>query len=189
LETSTDAAIVEAAAAMVPDMQLPVDLNLEPAMIRLSDTFHGCLNSTYLRNGMGNRAKACLKAFGMLQVVTEVQEGLWSFKYQLSYMAGEPDAEFETMVRCINAEPLKSTRCTPAIRSWILRLIPALHLYRNPNSEDLFTIVHFFSAKRSPVLADFLFCIISFMKTPNIYDVSLMDKRWAAVVSYRATHN
>jgi hypothetical protein len=76
LETSTDAVIVEAAAAMVPDIQWPVDLDLEPAMRRLSDTFHGCLDDTDLRDGKGNRAKACLKAFGMLQIAAEAQGGL-----------------------------------------------------------------------------------------------------------------
>ncbi|KAJ7871391.1 hypothetical protein B0H14DRAFT_212164 [Mycena olivaceomarginata] len=75
LETSTDPRMVEAAAAMVSDLQWqwPVDIDLRPSLKRLWDIYRGCFEGDCVREGMGNRASSCVKAFGLLRIIADEQ--------------------------------------------------------------------------------------------------------------------
>ncbi|KAJ6571969.1 hypothetical protein B0H19DRAFT_1347694 [Mycena capillaripes] len=49
LETSTDPNLVEAAAAIIPELQWPLNLNLQQAQKRLADVFQGCFDGCNTR--------------------------------------------------------------------------------------------------------------------------------------------
>ncbi|KAJ7688819.1 hypothetical protein B0H17DRAFT_1135362 [Mycena rosella] len=74
LEMSTDSKIVEAAAAIVLDIQWPVNLDLHRPPIRLADIIDGCFKNWRILDGMDERAIRCVRAFGLLEMVTKRQE-------------------------------------------------------------------------------------------------------------------
>ncbi|KAJ6544120.1 hypothetical protein B0H19DRAFT_1238652 [Mycena capillaripes] len=186
LETSTDPKIVEAAAALTPNLQWPVDLDLRSSLKRLSDAFNQCFTQrgnrrhrTVVLDGMRDRSISCLKAFGVLEMIAARHEGwsdLWSFQQPYIY---ETDSELESSVRFFRVPHFDSWFYpdTPPITQWSLRFISA----QNPSEKHLATLLKFFRPAKTSLddlslLADFLFCLNSFFVPPDLHDLSLMDK-------------
>ncbi|KAJ7237259.1 hypothetical protein C8J57DRAFT_1728037 [Mycena rebaudengoi] len=178
LETSTDPRLVEVAAAVVPDLQWPINLDLRPSLRRLSDVFNACFDDSRVREGLGNRATSCIKAFGWLEPVTARHEGssdIWTFP---SAYVQEAEPELQCMARFFRRShfdrPFGSS--TRAITPLTLHFISAQH----PLEKHMHTVLHYFRVHEAPldlkVLADFLFCINSFFAPPLAQDLSLMDK-------------
>jgi hypothetical protein len=187
LETSTDPKVVEAAAALAPSLQWPVDLDLRQSLKRLSDTFNQCLDHRggrrdryVLLEGMRDRCISSIKAFGVLEMVSDRRgtvSNLWSFEYPEIARA---DAELQSVVRFFRVPHLNNWffSDTPPITQWSLRFISG----QNPPEKHLGTILKFFrpnetSLKDLSLLADFVFCINSFFVSPNARDLSVIDKR------------
>jgi hypothetical protein len=185
LETSTDPKLVEAAAALTPNLQWPVGLDLRQSMKRLSDAFNQCLmtgvrSRTTVLEGMRDRSISCLKAFGVLEMVAERVEGssvLWSLPHP--YIS-QTDSELESMVRFFRVSHFDSWfhSDTPPITHWSLRFISA----QNPPEKHLATVLNFFrpdenSLRDLSLLGDFLFCVNSFFVPSDAHDLSVMDKR------------
>ncbi|KAF7334585.1 hypothetical protein MVEN_02288400 [Mycena venus] len=150
LETSTDPKLVEAAAALTPNLQWPIDLDLRPSLKRLSDTFNQCLDHrgnrrhrTVILDGMRHRSISCIKAFGVLEMT---------------------DSELESVD-------------TPPLTQWSLRFIAAQNPAEKHLSTILkFFQPEEHSLSDLSLLSDFLFCINSFFVPPDIHDLSVMDK-------------
>jgi hypothetical protein len=79
LETSTDPAIITAAAEIAADLQWPLDLDLEAPMTRVAETFHPCLDLNFsgisvvwtVREGMTHRALICSKTYFTFRLITQ----------------------------------------------------------------------------------------------------------------------
>jgi hypothetical protein len=176
---------VEAAAALTPNLQWPVGLDLRQSMKRLSDAFNQCLmtgvrSRTTVLEGMRDRSISCLKAFGVLEMVAERVEGssvLWSLPHP--YIS-QTDSELESMVRFFRVSHFDSWfySDTPPITHWSLRFISA----QNPPEKHFATVLNFFrpdenSLRDLSLLGDFLFCVNSFFVPSDAHDLSVMDKR------------
>jgi hypothetical protein len=178
LETSTDPLVVQAAAAVVPNLQWPVNMDLRPSVRRLADIFNGCLTDHRISDTLMDRAMTCIRAFGLLQMVSERQDvwsDLWTFD------TGNQRWSESSMVRYFDL--LKANKAeghSPAITQWTLRFISAQHPFRAHQDLNL-VLEHFEPEKNSlgnlSVFADFLFCLNSFFAPPLARDLSLMDKR------------
>lgn len=186
LETSTDPRLVEVAAAVVPELQWPIHLDLRPSLRRLSDVFNACFDDNRVRESMGNRATSCIKAFGLMEPVTARHEGwsdIWTFP---SVYVQEVEPELQCMARFFRRshfeQPFGSS--TPAITPLTLHFISA----QQPLEEHMHPVLHYFRVHEAPldlkVLADFLFCMNSFFAPPLAQDLSLMDKRCDSQVSF-----
>ncbi|KAJ7467535.1 hypothetical protein FB451DRAFT_1401537 [Mycena latifolia] len=178
LETSTDPRLVETAAAMVPDLQWPVDLDLRPSLRRLSDIFNGCFDGPAVREGMNDRATSCMKAFGLLEMVTERLDG-WSGQWTFPYLdVSRAEPELRSMVKFFRAPRTKDMRVSAAITQWTLRFIGS----RWTAQIDIRTVLARFcpdgtSPSNTSLFADFLFSVNSFFMPPMApRDLSLMDK-------------
>jgi hypothetical protein len=122
-----------------------------------------------------DRATTCIRAFGLLQTVTERQDvwsDLWTFD------TGNQHCSESAILRYFNL--LQAKGRSPAITQWGLRLISAQHPF--PGHKNLSLVLeHFVPDKNSlgnlSVFADFLFCLNSFFAPPLAHDLSLMDKR------------
>jgi hypothetical protein len=186
LETSTDPVMVQSAAAMVPELQWwPITFDVRPSLKRLADTFQSCVNGRLIRKGMGNRATASIKAFGILGMVAENPSwasDLWTFKetalrdadYDLQAMVwffklSRPKESYERIMR----------RWQPSVMpQWALRFIAAQH----PSEEHIEAVLR--SLKSSDTafedrsfLTDFLFCLNSFFSPTMARDRSVLNKR------------
>ncbi|KAJ7203158.1 hypothetical protein GGX14DRAFT_399119 [Mycena pura] len=184
LETSMDPRVVEAAAVMVPSLQWPIDLELQPAMRRLADVFHGCLiysaggRVVTVREGMAARATSCLKAFGVLEMISNSEDILNPITFIPNCMEGGGD-ELTSLVKLFkisNYHPWFAQNAN--VTQWTLRFISGQH----PQESDLEKVLDHFELneellKDSSLLADLLFCINSFFSAPACQDLALMDKR------------
>ncbi|KAJ7688844.1 hypothetical protein B0H17DRAFT_1202711 [Mycena rosella] len=177
LEMSTDPKIVDATAAIVPDIQWPVNRDLHRPLIRLADIFNGCVDNRRVRDGMNERAISCVRAFGLLEMVTvqgDERTDPWTFKY---YPWMRADSELKLMANCLRVSGLQWSG-SPEITRWLLRFLPGQAL----NEYHLETILDQFqpdvpSIDDLPLYTDFVFCINSFFAPPSVTDLSLMDKR------------
>jgi hypothetical protein len=79
LETSTDPAIITAAAEIAADLQWPLNLDLEVPMTRVAQTFSPCLDRNFsgtsvawtVREGMTHRALICSRAYFTFRLITQ----------------------------------------------------------------------------------------------------------------------
>jgi hypothetical protein len=179
METSTNPAVVHSAAEMVPEIQWPVKLDVLPSLKRLSDTFHTCFEESAVRNGMDARATACIKAFGVLEMVTEhiVSPDLWTFPREAIKTTSPELESLVLMLRIKQPSKWLATR-QPHLTQWPLRFIPAQH----PPEYFLETVFENFYLDDVPeegasFLADYLFCLNSFFMPTMASDRSLLDKR------------
>ncbi|KAF7335505.1 hypothetical protein MVEN_02204200 [Mycena venus] len=175
LEASTDPRLVEAAAELVPEMQWPVNLNVQPALSRLDDTFKSCIEHRWhVRAGMTDRATACIKAFWILDMVTEEDQRaphLWAYNFQTIRTGSE---ELRSIVFW-TSKTLDLSYPLP-IRSWTLRFIAAQNL---PETMLKITLKHFNpsdSDLNKSIFADFLFCLNSFFVPTTAQDCTVLDK-------------
>ncbi|KAJ7191267.1 hypothetical protein GGX14DRAFT_600991 [Mycena pura] len=183
LETSTDPRVVEAAAVMVPSLQWPIDLELQPAMRRLADVFHGCFTYSaggrigIVREGMDARATSCLKAFGVLEMISSDSENIVNpISFNPNFVEGGGD-ELTSLVKLFKVSNWFAQNAN--VTQWTLRFISGQH----PQESGLEKLLDHFKPnkellKDSSLLADFLFCINSFISHPARQDLALMDKRW-----------
>ncbi|KAJ7307902.1 hypothetical protein DFH08DRAFT_1051154 [Mycena albidolilacea] len=177
LETSTDPQLVEVAAAVVPNLQWPVNLNLEPSLEKLADAFQDCFDGWNVREGMDDRALSCIKAFGVLEMVSEQHSvNLLTFK---PYLITSRNEELVSLVRFFHIDNFQNPWSRPdiGIVQWSLRFISA----QRPPEEHLEVVLNYFEPDevllQNPLLcADFLFCINSFFSRPGRSDLSLLDK-------------
>jgi hypothetical protein len=177
LETSTDPRLVEIAAEMVPDLQGPVNLDARPALKRLDDMFRSCLNGHNVRDGMTNRATACIRAFWVLDMVTEEDQqapNLWTCDRARVYNASGDLVSIQFWTH----RPLTLSYGVAPITPWSLRFLAA----QNSPKEMLKTILWHFNPSDSiiedeSIFADFLFCLNSFFICTAPQDHSIRDKR------------
>ncbi|KAJ7191242.1 hypothetical protein GGX14DRAFT_407306 [Mycena pura] len=181
LETSTDPRVVEAAAVMVPSLQWTIDLEpqLHPAMRRLADVFNGCFTYSTVREGMDARATSCLKAFGVLEMISSNSEDIVNpIIFDPNFIRGGGD-ELTSLVKFFkisNFDPQFARNAT--VTQWTLRFISGQH----PQESGLEKLLDHFKPNKellidSSLLADFFFCINSFFSHPARQDLALMDKR------------
>ncbi|KAJ7191240.1 hypothetical protein GGX14DRAFT_600932 [Mycena pura] len=183
LETSTDPRVVEAAAVMVTSLQWPIGLELQPAMRRLADVFHGCFTYSagglmgIVREGMDARATSCLKAFGVLEMISPNSEVIVNpITFDPDYIRGGGD-ELTSLVQLSKISNISSFSIAN-VTQWTLRFISGQH----PQESDLEQVLDRFKPnqeflKDPSLLADLLFCINSFFSHPARHDLTLMDKR------------
>ncbi|KAJ7484206.1 hypothetical protein FB451DRAFT_1231782 [Mycena latifolia] len=179
LETSTDPKLVEAAAAIVPDLQWPINLNLQSSLKRLADIFQGCFDHRNVREGMEDRAASCLKAFGVLEMVSEphTENSIDLLPCDPSHITSRND-ELTSLVRSFRVDNFqKYAWSTPAITRWTLVFISA----QCPPEKYLETVLKHFQPEeislQDPLTcADFLFCMNSFFSPPTRSDLSVLDK-------------
>ncbi|KAJ7191270.1 hypothetical protein GGX14DRAFT_600992 [Mycena pura] len=179
LETSTDPGVVEAAAVMDPSLQWPIDLELQPAMRRMADVFNSCMGDIgTVREGMDARATSCLKAFGVLEMISSNSQdtlSLIAFNPYLIEGVGNELAWLIDFFKIPSFMPpwfLYTNVTQSALRFISGRNPPEYNLEKvldhlNPNGELL---------KDSSYFAEFLFCINSFFSHPARQDLALMDK-------------
>ncbi|KAJ7820013.1 hypothetical protein B0H14DRAFT_3736387 [Mycena olivaceomarginata] len=181
METSTDPVMVHSAAAMVPELQWwPVTFDIQPSLKRLADTFQSCINDTVVREGMGDRATACVKAFGVLEMVTDRHEAL-SHLWTFNGLAPTADNELRSLVTCMRIDDsLWPPFFKPQITQWTLRFIATQQLY-----ERHLPIVLSFSPDYDSLevdfgslYADFLFCLNSVFSPTMARDRSTLDKSY-----------
>ncbi|KAJ7191265.1 hypothetical protein GGX14DRAFT_600987 [Mycena pura] len=179
LETSTDPRVVEAAAVMVPSLQWPIDLELQPAMRRLADVFNGCFTYRTVREGMAARATSSLKAFGVLEMISSNSEDVVNpIAFNPNFIGGGGD-ELNSLVHFFKISSFNPGWVQNTIvTQWTLRLVPGQH----PQESDLEKVLDHFNPngellQDSSLLADFLFCINSFFSHPARQDLALMDKK------------
>ncbi|KAJ7688856.1 hypothetical protein B0H17DRAFT_1135395 [Mycena rosella] len=177
LETSTDPKIVDAAVALVLDVQWPVNLDLRRPLIRLADIFNGCFTGSHILDGMDERAIRCIRAFGLLEMVTERQEDWtdpWTFEYGSQIAA---DSELRSMAKFFRLSELdRSEPDSLAITRCSLCFLPGQVL----NENYLEIILGHFQPDAASIdrslYADLVFCINSCFARPSIHDLSRMDK-------------
>ncbi|KAJ7098888.1 hypothetical protein C8R44DRAFT_888736 [Mycena epipterygia] len=178
LETSTDPRLVEVAAAAATDLQWwPVSRDLQNPLKRLSDTFNGCFNGDYIRDGMADRATSCIQVFSLLEMVNKGQSEGGTLKPNVWY--SDPSQELATLTTFLQKHdeiPFYLTKCV--IGQWALRSFSAGQFFE----EHLEWLLENFQPDEASlcnlsILADFLFCINSFFTHPSVQDLSLMDKR------------
>ncbi|KAJ6556651.1 hypothetical protein DFH09DRAFT_1084729 [Mycena vulgaris] len=186
LETSTDPQLVEAAAAVVPDLQWPINLDLQPSMTRLADTFNGCFSvesvSWYeeipARKGMDERATSCIKAFSLLEILCQQRADPWTFKHRK--IANSPtSSELQRMLQTFSVIRGRGRTLfdeVPVYTQWTLRLLSTRSPYHyNFELKEIFRYDQP-DLSNTSIFADFLFCINSFFVPPDVRDLSLMDK-------------
>ncbi|KAJ6549795.1 hypothetical protein B0H19DRAFT_1073712 [Mycena capillaripes] len=180
IETSTDPKVVEIAAKLVPDLQWPVNLDIQLALKRLDDTFNSCIDSSdmvYIRDGMDSCATTCIRAFWMLDMVTEKGQktpDLWTYTHKQVFNA---PGEIGSLL--FWTSPTWDIQYgVPEITPWALRFIAG----RNPSEEIIKTILTHFDLNDSnledSVFADVLFCINSCLCGTMAQDRSLLDKSY-----------
>lgn len=176
LETSMDPKLVESAAAIVPDLQWPINLNLQSSLRRLADLFEGCFDGWNVRDGMDERALRCIKAFGVLEILSEhhQRDPINLLTFDPNLITSRSD-ELTSLVRFFRVENLpKDTSSAPAITQWSLMFISA----QKKHLEDLETIIKYETSLQNPQsCADFLFCVNSFFFPPARSDICVRDKR------------
>ncbi|KAJ7758401.1 hypothetical protein B0H16DRAFT_1536084, partial [Mycena metata] len=177
LETSTDPAMVQSAAEMVPELQWwPITSDVRPALKRLADIFNSCFTGEDLHTGMEARAMACIRAFGVLETVTEVHQrttDLWTFERQ---SLPRVHRDLYSIMAFFRLEQFREIEGPPMTR-WTLQVIPA----RQPPTKYLPIVLKHFGRKDSytrddPAFADFLFCVISFFRPTSARDRAVQDK-------------
>ncbi|KAJ7162655.1 hypothetical protein C8R43DRAFT_1104772 [Mycena crocata] len=176
LERSTDPRMVEAAAALVPDLQWPVNpVNIQPAKQQLADTFWGCFDGDDVRHGMGDRATSCIKAIGVFGLITEWDADFFNH-WETENLAQNGDKELISIIRYFR-DP-RSVFDEPPISQWSLRFIAA----QNPVHEWEILSVLFHPdpsmLNDKSIFADWLFCINSCFVKPVIGDLSVLEKRY-----------
>ncbi|KAJ7468287.1 hypothetical protein B0H11DRAFT_2046138 [Mycena galericulata] len=176
LETTTDPRMVEAAAAIVPELQWwPVDLDLWPSLIRLAEVFQASFDGSNFREGMEHRAIRCITAFTLLNMLSEKSPNLWT---PYSGLTSIIHSELGSLVRLFHALKFDENPWPQVlITQWCLRLISA----QDPPESYLGTLLTGFQPNRTTLydlslFADFLFCINSFFTPPEPRDLSLLDK-------------
>jgi hypothetical protein len=182
LETTTDPRLVETAAAMVPDMQWPITLDLRPSLRRLSDIFHGCFTAGTIQESMEDCANTCLKAFGLLNMFTKQD----SADLMPLYPHTSPLVRNSELMSAITLGQVargwpRFVTVKLTITTWTLRYISGQHLSEvyirkilesfQPDADSLGS---------ESVFAEFLFCMNSFFAPPGRHDLSLLDKRYEA---------
>ncbi|KAJ7191247.1 hypothetical protein GGX14DRAFT_600948 [Mycena pura] len=185
LETSTDPRVVEAAAVMVPSLQWPIDLELQPEMRKLADVFHGCFTYSTsgvtgtVREGMNACATSCLKAFGVLEMISPNSEDIVNpITFDPDFIRGGGN-ELTSLVQFFKISNFNPRWAQNTIVThWSLRFISGQH----PQESNLTKVLDHFNPngellKDSSLLGDFLFCINSFFSHPARQDLALMDKR------------
>jgi hypothetical protein len=190
LETSTNPVIVASAAEMIPQLDWwPVTLDVRPAMKRLNDIFDSCCTNygEILPEDKVTQAIACLKAFAMLEMVTDEHQQLsWSGslpRFSPSNIELQSLLGFFRVFRISTGSPNVWTvlREEPwTITPWILRFIAAK---KSPESL-LRTVLTCFhptniggSIEYAPtILSDFLFCLNSFFSPTVARDRCVSDK-------------
>jgi hypothetical protein len=180
LETSTDPELAESAAAIVPDLRWPINLTLHSSLRRLADLFQGCFDGWKVRNGMDERALRCIKAFDVLEIVSEQhpQDPIKLITFDPNLVTSRSD-ELTSLVRFfrVNKFP-KFTLSAPVITQWSLVFISA----QEKDFENLETVIKHFQPNemllQNPQLcADFLFCVNSFFSPTTRSDICRRDKR------------
>ncbi|KAJ7155754.1 hypothetical protein C8R46DRAFT_1116385 [Mycena filopes] len=172
LEISTDPRVVEVAAAVVPELQWPVNLDLRACLRRLSDVFDSCFQDQHLRDGMSGRASYCIKAFGVLEMVTVGSEGwsrLWTFPHRDIF--GAP-SELQSIVHYFRSPSAASQPIT----QWTLRFMVKQELsdtrldilLQNFHPED--------HIKDITVFTDFMYTLAAFFSKPHPQTLSVLDK-------------
>jgi hypothetical protein len=179
LETSTDPRLVESAAEMVCELQWPGNLDVRPALKRLDDTFKSCVDLYDLREGMAIRATACIRAFWLLDMVTDDDRrttDLWTYDWDSVHNASGDLQSIEFWTH----RPLNLGYEIAPITPWSLRFIAA----RNPPEDILPTFLKHFDLGPSDsadanntIFADFLYCLHSFLSTILARDRAVLDKR------------
>ncbi|KAF7352326.1 hypothetical protein MVEN_01196300 [Mycena venus] len=128
LEASTDPRLIEAAAELVAELQWPVNLNVQPALSRLDDTFRLCIENLWnVREGMTNCATVCIKAFWILDMVTEEDQRtphLWTYRFASVENASEEQDSIEFWTR----RPLNLVYTPAPITLWTLWFIAVQNL-------------------------------------------------------------
>ncbi|KAJ6553185.1 hypothetical protein B0H19DRAFT_1155869 [Mycena capillaripes] len=176
LQTSTNPGLVEIAAEIVPELQWPVSLDVRPALKRLDDTFRSCVHGWDIREEMMSRATACIRAFWILDMVTEDGQrtlNLWTYEWwRLFY---RPPGDLDSILFWTHKPwPLNQNWRVPSITQWTLRFIAA----QNPSEEMLTTILEHVDTADSQksTFADFLFCLNSCFSPTVARDRSMLDK-------------
>ncbi|KAJ7020921.1 hypothetical protein C8F04DRAFT_276461 [Mycena alexandri] len=179
LEVSTDPRVVEVAAAFVPELQWPFQLDLRQCLRRLSDAFNGCFQGPQLREGMGDRASNCMKAFGLLEMVTIRAEGwskLWTFPY---HDISNTSRDLRSMIHYFRF-PSRTLISSEPITHWALRFIAA----RQTSNVNLDTLLQNFNPEEYSnnlvVFADFLFSVSTFFIRTKPQGLSLLNKSESA---------
>jgi hypothetical protein len=175
--------MVEAAAALVPTLQWPLNCNIEQAQRRLMDTFWGCFNGDEVRPGMDFRATSCLKASGVLQMVTGWDHNSTSLTMQQQFsLTANGNTELTAMIRFFHIhrlDYLNARKITTPITQWSLRFISAQS--QSPAYLLGTVLKHFHPNKTSlgdkSLFADFLLCVNSFFMSLATLDHSVFDKR------------
>lgn len=181
LETSTEPALVEIAAELVPELQWPVNLNVRSVLERLDDTFRSCIEHFHLwhvREGMTARATACFRAFWALDMVIDEDQrrrGLWTCAF----------ARLKTTSTDLNSLVFWTRRTldrhsTVSITPWTLRFIAAQDFPEETVKyllEDYDLIPGDSTGVDESIFADFLFCLNSFFSPTTAHDRSLRNKR------------
>ncbi|KAF7344151.1 hypothetical protein MVEN_01705300 [Mycena venus] len=180
METSTGPAMVHSAAEMVSELQWPVNLDVQPSLKRLFDTFHTCIEESTVLNGMEGRAISCIKAFGVLEMVTdqpEVPMDLWTFPWK-EIKTTSAELQSLVLILCMKQDISWPVNHPPHLTQWSLRFM-AKHLQLEEG--HLETIFKHFHPNDVPengesILADYLFCLNSFFTPTVACDRSLLDK-------------
>ncbi|KAJ6568762.1 hypothetical protein B0H19DRAFT_1133912 [Mycena capillaripes] len=189
LETSTSPDMVGSAADMVPELRWwPVKFDVQPALKRLYEVHESCKVGYTVQEGMIDRATACMKAFAVLELVTEQhQRTPDSWGYSPLSLSNSPNAneeELKSLVKFFRifrtTEPLEAWELAVAekpwvMTQWILRFIgtrqcPEMHL------RTVLTCFHAPKEYAPPILADFLFCLNSFFSPTMACDRSVLYK-------------
>jgi hypothetical protein len=178
LETSTNPKLVEIAAEIVPELQWPPNLDVRPALKRLDDTFRSCTMERWgIREGMLSRAITCIRAFWILDMVTEDDQRtpeLWTYDLGDLFTADEDLASLEFWTR----RPLDFNYGAAPITPWSLRFISA----QNPPEAMLKHILQFklnetdSTDGQESSFAEFLFCLNSCFSSMVARDRSVLNK-------------
>ncbi|KAJ6589667.1 hypothetical protein B0H19DRAFT_1058653 [Mycena capillaripes] len=175
LQTSTDPGVVDIA-ELVPELQWPVNLDIRPAQKRLGVMFGSCIDGLWnVRGGMMNRTTACIRAFWLLEMVTEDQRAPRLWTYEWSLFENAPDdlnsIQFWTHIPW-------ELEYTPEITPWALRFIATQN---SPENMLNLIVTHFnpsdSALEDASIFPNFLFCLSSCFSCTIAQDPAVLNKR------------
>ncbi|KAJ7113177.1 hypothetical protein C8R44DRAFT_236006 [Mycena epipterygia] len=142
LETSTEPAIISAAAEIIVGLQWPLDMDPTSSMIRLADIFRSCLHLGYkdgtrvqeVRAGMAQRAINCGRAYCALRLIYRIHghdtlDPIWFRREPITAEMDDPaHILLLNIARIIDDFPELVDDPESLLQvQWALHVVPSLH--------------------------------------------------------------
>jgi hypothetical protein len=183
LETTTDPRLVETTAKLIPELQWPSNLDFQQAQKRLDDTFGSCMQQQdwyfHVRDGMVNRATACIQAFWVFDMVTpegQRTRDLWTSGFPV--LKQHTSKELSS-IKFWTHRPFNMSHSAESITPLTLRFIAAHDLPETVLEtflENFNLIPSGSEIDNKLIYADFLFSLVSFFHPTTARDRSVQDK-------------